>query len=186
MAKFGYYMPWYLGGSLISVVGGTLMYTVDRSSSQSAIYRYIVLIRFGIGIFIQASFSVAQAVVDPKNVAAVIRFITLAQYLGNTTALAIANSLFLNLAETKVQKILPEMSASEIEAAIFGVSGGIVQKLDDAVKARVVDAIVDFISRTYILVMTAGARACCAAQPIHEAGEAVHQYFCRRSLRATQ
>ncbi|KAF3797748.1 Efflux pump DEP3 [Colletotrichum gloeosporioides] len=157
MAKFGYYMPWYIVGSLISVVGGALMYTVDRSSSQSAIYGYTVLIGFGICIFIQASFSVAQAVVDPKNVAAVIGFVTLAQYLGNTTALAIANSLFLNLAETKVQKILPEMSASEIEAAISGVAGGFVQRLDDGVKGRVIDAIVDSISKTYILVMTAGA-----------------------------
>ncbi|KAI8230851.1 MFS general substrate transporter [Colletotrichum sp. SAR 10_86] len=104
MARFGYYMPWYLVGSLISVGGGALMYPVDRSSSQSAIYGYTVLIGFGIGIFIQASFSVAQAIVDPKNVAAVVGFMTLAQYLGNTTALAIANSLFMNLAETKVEK----------------------------------------------------------------------------------
>lgn len=37
MAKFGYYMPWYLVGSLITVVGGALMCTVDRSSSHSAI-----------------------------------------------------------------------------------------------------------------------------------------------------
>ncbi|KAI8266500.1 Efflux pump DEP3 [Colletotrichum sp. SAR11_239] len=156
VAKFGYYMPWYLVGSLISVVGGASMYTVDRSSSQSAIYGYTVLIGFGIGIFIQASFSVAQAVVDPKNVASAIGFMTLAQCLGNTTALAIANSLFLNLAETKVQNILPERSASEIEAAISWVAGGFVQRLDDGVKGRVIDAIVDFISKTYILVMAAG------------------------------
>ncbi|KAF4871929.1 Efflux pump DEP3 [Colletotrichum siamense] len=157
MAKFGYYMPWYLVGSLISVGGGALMYTVDRNSSQSAIYGYTVLIGFGIGIFIQASFSVAQAVVDLKNVAAVIGFMTLAQYLGNTTALAIANSLFLNVAETKVQKILPEISTSEIEAAISGVAGGFVERLDDGVKGRVIDAIVESIGKIYILVMTAGA-----------------------------
>ncbi|KAF4815376.1 Efflux pump DEP3 [Colletotrichum tropicale] len=102
MAGCGHYMPWYLGGSPISVGGGALVCTVDRSSSQSVIYGYTVLVGFGIGIFIQASFSVAQAVADPKNVAAVIGFMTLAQYLGNTTALAIANSLFLNLAETTV------------------------------------------------------------------------------------
>ncbi|KAF5485349.1 Efflux pump DEP3 [Colletotrichum siamense] len=156
MAKFGYYMPWYLVSSLISVVGGASMYTVDRSSSQSAIYGYTVLIGFGIGIFIQASFSVAQAVVDPKNVASAVGFMTLAQCLGNTTALAIANSLFLNLAETKVQNILPERSASEIEAAISWAAGGFVQRLDDGVKGRVIDAIVDFISKTYILVMAAG------------------------------
>ncbi|KAI8166777.1 hypothetical protein K4K49_009178 [Colletotrichum sp. SAR 10_70] len=157
MAECGYYMPWYLGASPIGVVGGALMYTVDRNTSQSAIYGYTVLIGFGIGIFFQASFSVPQAVVDPKNVAAGIRFMTLAQYLGNTTALAIANSLFLNVAETKVQKILPEMSTSEIEAAISGIAVGFVERFDDGVKGRVADTIVDSIDKTYILVMTAGA-----------------------------
>ncbi|KAK1850500.1 MFS drug efflux [Colletotrichum chrysophilum] len=129
MARFGYYMLWYLVGSLISVGGGALMYLVDC-------------------IFIQASFSVAQAVVDPKNVAAVIGFMTLAKYLGNTTALAIANSL-LGSSE------LSSRPSSKTE--ISGVAGGFVQKLDDGIKARVVDAIVDSISKTYILVMTAGA-----------------------------
>ncbi|KAJ0276669.1 hypothetical protein COL940_008140 [Colletotrichum noveboracense] len=148
-------------GKVICGIGGSGLVEprpgVSPKEPASAIYRYIVLIGVGTGIFIQASFSVAQAVVNPKNVAATIGFMTLAQYLGNTTTLAIANSLKLNLTETKVQNILPERSASEIEAAISGVAGGFVQRLDDGVKGRVIDAIVDSISKTYILVMAAGA-----------------------------
>lgn len=156
MAKFGYYMPWYLFGGLICVAGGALMYTVDQNTSTGRIYGYTVLIGIGVGMWIQASFSVAQAKVDKKNVPAAIGFITLAQFLGNTTALAIANSIFLNLAESKVQRLLPSFSRQQIEAAISGVTADFTENLDADVRTKVLDAIVTSMGATYILVITAG------------------------------
>lgn len=157
MAKFGYYMPWYFFGGLLCVAGGALMYTVHQDTSQSRVYGYTVVVGVGVGMWIQASFSVAQATVDPENVPAAIGFITLAQFLGNTTALAIANAVFLNEAEARVQQLLPDLSASEIQAAISGVSSGFAQSLTLEVRAQVVDAIVASIGKTYVLVMVSGA-----------------------------
>lgn len=157
MAKFGYYMPWYLFGGLLCVTGGALMYTVRQDTSQARVYGYTVVIAVGVGMWIQASFSVAQAVVDPENVPAAIGFITLAQFLGNTTALAIANAVFLNEAESRVQRILPNLSASEVRAAISGAAGGFAQSFDSDLGVQVLEAIVASIGKTYILVMTAGA-----------------------------
>ncbi|KAK7697261.1 hypothetical protein SLS64_013695 [Diaporthe eres] len=158
MAKFGYYMPWDLLGGLLCVAGGALMYyTVQQDTSQSRVYRYTVIIGVGVGIWIQASFSMAQAIVDPENVPAAIGFITLAQSLGNTTALAIANAVFLNEAEAKVQQLLPELYVSEIQAAISGVTSGFARNLGSGVRAQVLDAIVASIGKTYVLVMTSGA-----------------------------
>ncbi|KAI9903464.1 hypothetical protein N3K66_002816 [Trichothecium roseum] len=157
MAKFGYYMPWYLVGGLMTVVGGALMYTVDQDTSPGRVYGYTVLIGVGVGMFIQASFSVAQAKVAPENVNSVIGFITLAQFLGNAVALAIANAIFLNEAEASVARLLPGYTEAEIEAAVGGVSGDLVQDLDPDVRNKVVGAIVDAMSKTYILCMTAGA-----------------------------
>ncbi|KAG6364176.1 hypothetical protein INS49_005774 [Diaporthe citri] len=132
MAKFGYYMP-------------------------CRVYGCTVGIGVGVGMWIQASFSVAQAIVDPEDVPAAIGFITLAQFLGNTTALAIADAVFLNEAETKVQQLLPGLSASGIQAAISGVTSGFARNLSSDVRAKVVDAIVASIGKTYVLVMTSGA-----------------------------
>lgn len=157
MAKFGYYMPWYLFGSLICVAGGALMYTVDQDTSVGHIYGYTVIIGIGVGMWIQASFSVAQAKVDKANVPAAIGFITLAQFLGNTTALAIANSIFLNLAESRVHKILPDLPLKQIEAAISGVADDLIEGLGGDVRRRVLEAIVTSMGVTYILVMIAGA-----------------------------
>ncbi|KAF7554592.1 hypothetical protein G7Z17_g2759 [Cylindrodendrum hubeiense] len=156
MAKFGYYMPWYTVGGLFAVVGGALMYTVDQDTSESSIYGYTVLIGVGVGMFLQASFSVAQAVVEPENVPSAVGFITLAQFLGITMALAIANTVFLNDSEKIIARILPDMPRSDIQAAIEGAASGFVQSLSPDLRSQVLGAIASAISRTYILVVAAG------------------------------
>jgi hypothetical protein len=156
MAKLSYYMPWYLVGGLLVVIGSALMYTINQDSSTSRVYGYTVLIGAGVGMFLQASFSVAQAVVDPENIAPAIGFITLAQFVGITVALAIANAILLNASQNKIQIILPDVPAAEIQAAILGARSGLVQSLSSSLKARVLDAIVSAISTTYILVITGG------------------------------
>lgn len=156
MSKFGYYMPWYLAGGLFTVAGSALMYTVDQNTSDSRIYGYTVLIGVGVGMFLQASFSVAQAVVDPDNVPPAVGFITLAQFLGITMALAIANSVFLNESKNGIAEILPQVSRSEIEAAVQGAANGLVQNLDPEVRSKVLGAIVGAIDKAYILVIAAG------------------------------
>ncbi|PQE14166.1 Major facilitator superfamily domain general substrate transporter protein [Rutstroemia sp. NJR-2017a BVV2] len=157
MAKLRYYMPWYLVGGLLVVTGSALMYTITQDSSTSRVYGYTILIGAGVGMFLQASFSVAQAVVDPENIAPAIGFITLAQFVGITIALAIANAILLNASQSKIQMILPDVPAAEIQAAILGARSGLVQSLSSSLKARVLDAIVGTIGTTYILVITGGA-----------------------------
>jgi hypothetical protein len=156
MSAFGYYMPWYLSGGILAVIGGALMYTVDTTSSTSRVYGYSVIIGLGTGMFAQASFSVAQAVVEPHLIASAVGFITCAQVSGVTIALAIANSVFLNQSQNGIQKILPGVPVSEIQAAIAGAGSAFVDSLSDKVKQEVLAAIVSAMSKTYILVITAG------------------------------
>ncbi|KAK4178432.1 putative toxin efflux carrier [Triangularia setosa] len=156
MAKFGYYMPWYTFGGLFAVTGSALMYTVTQDTSESAIYGYTVLIAVGVGMFLQASFSVAQAVVEPENIPPAVGFITLAQFLGITMALAIANAVFLNESENGIAAILPNVSRSEIQAAIEGTTATFVKNLSPEVQKQVLGAIVSAIGKTYVLVIAAG------------------------------
>jgi MFS family permease len=156
MARFGYYMPWYTLGGLFAVAGSALMYTVTQDTSESRIYGYTVLIAVGVGMFLQASFSVAQAVVEPDDVAPAVGFITLAQFLGITMALAIANAVFLNASENGIAQILPDMPRSEIQQAIEGTTAEFVQGLSPEVRKLVLDAIVAAIGKTYLLVVAAG------------------------------
>lgn len=157
LSKYGYYMPWYTAGGSLAVIGGALMYTVGQSTSTASIYGYSVILGCGVGLWIQASFSVAQAVVDPVLVASAIGFITCAQFLGITIALAIANSVFLNESQSRISEILPNVPLADIQAAMEGASSGFLETLSGEAKTEVLQAIVSGISKTYILVITAGA-----------------------------
>lgn len=119
LSAYGYYMPWYTAGGLLVLTGGALMYTVDQHTSIARVYGYSVIIGFGNGLFAQASFSVAQAIVEPELIASAVGFITCAQVSGVTIALAIANSVFLNKSQTSIQAILPDTPLSEIQVGVL-------------------------------------------------------------------
>lgn len=157
LSKFGLYMPWYTAGGIFVLVGGALMNTIDTTTSVAQVYGYSILVGFGDGLFAQASFSVAQAINDPSMAASAIGFITCAQVTGVTIALAIANSIFLNGSQDRIAAILPDAPRSTIESAIAGSGGQFVKTLPLEVQRKVLEALVEAQSETYVLVIVAGA-----------------------------
>ncbi|KFZ18222.1 hypothetical protein V501_01335 [Pseudogymnoascus sp. VKM F-4519 (FW-2642)] len=157
LSLYGYYMPWFTLGGILVVTGGALMYTIDINSSASCVYGYSLIVGFGTGLFGQASFSVAQAIVEPEFIASAVGFITCAQISGITIALAIANSVFLNKSQAAISAIFPGIPTSDIQAAITGAGSAFVASLSGAVKREVLAAIVASMSKTYILIIAAGA-----------------------------
>jgi len=157
MGKLGYYMPWFLVGGCLVVIGSALMYTIDQDDSKSRVYGYTVMIGAGVGMFGQAGYSVTQAIVDVANIAPAIGFITLAQFVGITLSLALANAILLNESQSEIQRILPDVPLAEIQSAILGARSDLVQSLAPDVQRRVLGAIVSAIDKTYILVIAGGA-----------------------------
>ena len=156
LSVYGLYMPWYLVGGILVVIGGTLMHTVDTTSSTSDVYGFCSLSGFGNGMFLQASFSVAQALVAPEDIPAAVGFISTGQITGITLGLAVANAVFLNKAESNIKGILPNASLEEIQAAILGVGSQFVKSLPDDTRTAVIGAIVKAMSKTYFGVIAAG------------------------------
>jgi predicted MFS family arabinose efflux permease len=157
LSKFGYYMPWYLVGGIFITVGSALMYTIDANSSTSAVYGYSTLVGIGVGCFIQASFSVAQALVPPEQVPQAVGFITCGQIGGITIAQAIANSVFLNTATSGIAALLPGASGADITDAVAGVGSSFVNGLTESQKEGVLVAIIGGMGKSYIGVIAAGA-----------------------------
>lgn len=157
LSKYGLYMPWYTVGGALVLTGGALLNTIDTTTSVAKVYGYLIIVGFGVGLFAQASFSVAQAIVEPAKAPLAIGFITCAQVSGVTIALAIANSIFLNGSKEKIGAILPNTTPDQIQSAIAGAGSKFVESLPVELQARVLRAIVDSQSETYILVITAGA-----------------------------
>ena len=157
MSKYGYYMPWYLGGGCLALIGSALMYTVDLDTSTSKIYGYTVIIGIGGGMYAQAGFAIAQVKVKPHEIPSAIGFISLAQIGGATIALAIANSVFLNKATSGILAIVPGQPRNVVQGAVSGVGSTFFQSLDASVKTAVLRVVTDAISRTYILGITGAA-----------------------------
>lgn len=156
LSKVGFYMPWYLVGGILIVIGGALMFTVGIATSVSNIYGYTILIGIGAGLFCQASFSVGQASVKPELIASSIGFISTGQITGITLALAIANAVFLNESENGIKAMFPNTPTAEIQQTITGSGSSLFENLSEGDRQRVLVVIVSALSTTYALVIAAG------------------------------
>ena len=69
MGKEGHYAPWYIGASVLIVIGSALLYTVNETTSTATIYGYTILLTTRASYVVQIGFIVAQAIVPrTKNV----------------------------------------------------------------------------------------------------------------------
>lgn len=157
MAQVGYYMPWYMAGSALALAGSSLLYTIDADTSEARIYGYSILTAFGVGLFSQAGFAVAQVKAAPRLLAQAVAFIGIGQVGGITLALTISNTIFLNESTNKIANVLPGMSRSAVQEAVSGFGGELFQSLESDERQRVLAAIVGSIDKTFIMVITASA-----------------------------
>ena len=159
MGKTGYYMPFFLVGGILVVIGGTLMYTINLGSDVGRIYGYSAITALGTGLFSQASFPVAQGKVAPTLIPSAVAFIGCAQIGGIVLALSISNSIFINKATNKISNILPNIPLATVQGAISGAGNSFFQSLPSTTRTAVLEAIVSSISNIYIMVIVAGALA---------------------------
>lgn len=157
MAKLGYYMPWYLFGGALVLIGSALMYTVTATTLTSAVYGYTVLIGAGAGSFLQAGFSVTQALLEPEEITDAVGFMSFGQSIGIVISLAIAGAIFQNRAVSNVVSILPGVDISGLRSAITGTDSAYFASLSPAERGSVTEGIVKALGDVYVVVIVAGA-----------------------------
>lgn len=155
MSKWGYYMPWFLVGSVLAVTGGALMYTVTVDTSVSAIYGYSVLLGIGGGCFMITAFGCVSDIVDPKDIFNAIGVISLVQCLGITFFPSLSGSVFQNMGAKYIAPLLPADYVGDPRTILAGASGAEWQSFSEDVQARLVNAIVDAMSNVYIMIIVA-------------------------------
>jgi MFS family permease len=155
MSKWGYYMPWFLVGSILAVVGGALMYTVTVDTSVSAIYGYSVLLGIGGGCFMITAFGCVSDIVEPKDIFNAIGVISLVQCVGITFFPSLSGSIFQNMGAQYISPLLPSTFSGDPRVILAGASGAEWQSFSEDVQTLLANAIVDAMSNVYIMVIVA-------------------------------
>ncbi|KAL9110819.1 MAG: hypothetical protein Q9227_004619 [Pyrenula ochraceoflavens] len=156
MEKTKYYLPWFTFGGLLIVLSNALLYQIDLETSTAWIYGSLVVGGLGTGLFNNAPFSIAQWIVPPSELALSAGFITCGQVTGVTAALAIANSVFLNLSQNAILKLVPDTPKSTVQGLISGEGGKFFGTLNPTMQQAVSKALVGALSKTFILGLAAG------------------------------
>lgn len=157
MPKFGYYMPWYTWGSALVLVGSALMYTVDATTSPSRVYGYTVLLGIGAGSYLQAGYAIVQMLVTPEEVGNAVGFMSVSQDLGIVIILALAGTIYQNLALKRVTPLLAGLPASDVSQVIAGTSNAVFKSLDPSLRGKVVDEITKSMSAVWAMLTGVGA-----------------------------
>ena len=157
MGKLGYYMPWFLVGGVLMLVSNVMLYTITLDTNTGFVFGAEVLGGIGTGLFVNAPFSVSQWLVSPKEIPSAVGFIMCARVGGIALALAMANSIFLNLAENSISHILPMASKAEVQSAISGVGSSLIDNLDANTRQEILEAIINALRKGFTLGIAAGA-----------------------------
>ncbi|OCK74764.1 MFS drug efflux transporter [Lepidopterella palustris CBS 459.81] len=157
LSKGGYYMPWFLVGSIIILPAGVLFSRINLATTTAAIYGYEVLLGFGAGMGMQAGFAVIQAITKPELMTHGLGFIMIAQLLSVSLALSISGAVFVNEALSGLQKLLVSQPRDELLRALQGLSGDLLATLTEQQRDATLAIIIESLSKVFILVYVAAA-----------------------------
>jgi MFS family permease len=158
-ARYAWFQPWFLVGSIFGLAGAVLLYCSDESTNDARIYGYSILMGFGAGCFVTLCFATAQTQVDKTEIPHAVAFMAFAQQGGAALTLAISNSVFLNVAIRQLSDILPHVSRASIQRILSGLGSDILLSLSKADRNRVSQTIAASLSKAYIVPITCGALA---------------------------
>lgn len=151
MSKLGYYMPWYLFGSILAVIGAALMFTVDPSTSTSAIYGYSVILGLGGGCYMMSAFGCVSDVVEVKDVFDAIGVLCVAQGIGIVFFVSAAGIIFQNQGVKYITPLLPADFTGDKNAILAGASSVVFRSFSTQVQEQLSVAIVKGLSDVYTL-----------------------------------
>ncbi|KAJ5174069.1 Major facilitator superfamily domain general substrate transporter [Penicillium coprophilum] len=173
MSHFGYYKPWYLGGSVIALIPAVLMSTiVNVDTSSGVIYGLQVVLGLGAGAYTQAAFAVIQAVVEPAEAPNGLTLMLLgsssyssarspadidfaAQLSGMTMGLSISGAVFVNIASDGLFALLPDYPQSQVRQIVSGTSSKLLSSLSETLREQALVIIVSAWHNIFICVYVA-------------------------------
>jgi len=113
-SSIGYYTPVMVAGTILLSVGAGLMTIFDAHTPAVQWIWYQIIFGAGAGLAFQQAFTAIQTVLQEQDVATAIVCLSFAQELGGIVALAISQSVFLNIIISKLTGLVPGLDRQTI------------------------------------------------------------------------
>ncbi|CAI7622763.1 unnamed protein product [Penicillium viridicatum] len=110
----GYYTPMMVTGTALMAVGAGLITLFNEHTSTVEWIWFQILFGVGAGLAFQQPYTAIQTVLPEKHVATAIVVLSFTQELGGIVALAISQSIFLNLLISKLKSTVPQLDPGSI------------------------------------------------------------------------
>lgn len=154
----------YLFGGILMLTGSAAMYTINIDTDMSNVYGYSVLLGAGTGLIFQAGYTVGGVKTMMRtgsgaDVQRVISMLNLSQLGFQMGSLLIGGQIFQSLAMKNLTRVLngQGFSQEQIRGAVAGTASTLFGLLSPDLKQAAISAIVDAISKVYIISVAAGA-----------------------------
>ncbi|KAI1407925.1 major facilitator superfamily domain-containing protein [Hypoxylon sp. FL1857] len=158
ISSWGWYKPWFVGGSILVLLMAALMaHFVNRLTAPGIFYVLELFLAIGVGAFSQNSFAVIQSVVEPKDGAHGLSLMLVAQLTGLAFGLSVTGAVFINTATNSIRAALPQIPANEVSQIVAGASGNVINSLSPEQRDLALDLIVMSWQKTFICISVAGA-----------------------------
>ncbi|KAL3462645.1 major facilitator superfamily domain-containing protein [Aspergillus heterothallicus] len=143
VSRVGYYKPWYVAGSVIALSPALVFATiVTTRTSVSIIYGLEAVLGLGLGLYVQASFAVIQAVTSPADSTYGLTMMIFAQLSGMTIGMSVTGAIFVNVAQNRLFALLPHLPREQVSSLVSGTRSGLLKTLPAATRNLTLEAIV--------------------------------------------
>jgi MFS family permease len=154
LSKSGYYAPFYIIGSGMTVIASAFLFRTTADTSDGTIYVLSALMGLGSGIYDQVGFSIAQVKVSKEKTGQAIGFLSAGQLIGVVATLTICGTVMLNTAISGLADVLPDVSPDVIESIVAGTAGATFQSLPPDIRTAALNVVVDAINKAYLVTLT--------------------------------
>lgn len=113
----------------------------------------------GVGSFVTAGFAVVQALVPVSDLNNAVGFMAIGQMLGQIILLSLAASPYQNIGVQKIQALLPNLSAEDVQQLTTGRESSLFESLSMDTQIALIEQVTFAIRNTFIILVAASALA---------------------------
>ncbi|KAF2692141.1 MFS general substrate transporter [Lentithecium fluviatile CBS 122367] len=116
-SRFGYYTPYLIGGTLVSVPGSYLLTMLDLNTNLGTWVAFFLVVAIGTGLSINHPYTAVQAILTEANVPVGNAIMQFTFSLGGALSLCVAQTIFANKLRHEVLYHVSEDLVDEVLAA---------------------------------------------------------------------